>query len=202
MTITWCMAPKITRAADNFLPFWNILCPFTCLIHNPKNQTLKKMKKTPGHIIILHRKCTINDSHMMYVFLRYEAWSTEFLVIFDCFLTFTLPLTNQKIKILKNWKEKKKTCLKISSLYNSLPKIIIICYTVPEIWHLGYFLPFHLPNSPKNQNEQKKKMKKNAWRYHFTQMYQKSWSYSMLFLRYGAWQMQLLLLILGYFLPF
>ena len=30
---------------------------------------------------------------------------------------------------------------------------------------------------------------KKTWRYHhFTQVYQKSWSYAILFLRYGAWQ--------------
>ena len=41
---------------------------------------------------------------------------------------------------------------------------------------------------------------KNAWiYYHFTQVYQKSWSYAILLLRYGAWQMQLLFFILGYF---
>ena len=33
-------------------------------------------------------------------------------------------------------------------------------------------------------------------------MYQKSWSYALLFLRCGMWQMELLLLIWGYFLPF
>ena len=57
-------------------------------------------------------------------------------------------------------------------------------------------------NSPKNENSKKmKKEKKNTWRYHFTQVYQKTWSYVVLFLRYGAWQMSLFF-ILGYFLPF
>ena len=72
------------------------------------------------------------------------------------------PWQTKKSKFWKTEKKKKKTCLEISSLYNSLPKIIIICYTVPEIWHLGYFLPFHLPNSPKNQNEKKKKNEKKC----------------------------------------
>ena len=46
-------------------------------------------------------------------------------------------------------------------------------------------------------------MKKNAGRYHhFTQVYQKSWSYAILFLRHGTWHMQLLLFFLGYFLSF
>ena len=47
---------------------------------------------------------------------------------------------------------------KISSFATNVPKIMIIRYTVPEIWHmmdellffiLGYFLH---SNSPKNQN--------------------------------------------------
>ena len=52
-------------------------------------------------------------------------------------------------------------------------------------------------------NQKLKKMKKKAWRYnHFTQVYQKSWSYAILFLGYGAWRMWLLFFILGYILPF
>ena len=67
-----------------------------------------------------------------------------------------------------------------------------------------HFLPFQPPNNfhyncPKNQNLKKQK---NAWRYHFIRVYQKLWSYAILFLRYGAWQMQFLFFILGYFLLF
>ena len=36
--------------------------------------------------------------------------------------------------------------------------------------------------------------------YHFTQVYIKSWSNAILFLRYGTWRMSLLFFILGYFL--
>ena len=75
---------------------------------------------------------------------------------------------------------------------------MIICYTVPEIYgvwwmsllffNVGYFLLFYPPNSPKKENLKKKKKKETTtttWRYHhFTQVYQKSWSYAMLFLRY------------------
>ena len=72
----------------------------------------------------------------------------------------------------------------------------IIWYMVPEIWsapdiifcHLGSFFPLLPPNSLKNENFKKKK--KNTERYHhFTEVYQKSWSYAILFLRYGTWQM-------------
>ena len=100
--------------------------------------------------------------------------------------------------------------LEISSFYTSVPKIMIICYTVPEIWHLtdvivifhfGLFFVLLPPNSPKNKNF--KKNGRNNWRYHnFTQLYQKSWSSAILFLRHGVWQLQLLYFILGYFLLF
>ena len=80
------------------------------------------------------------------------------------------------------------------------------CYNVPKIWcvkdliifHFGlFFYPF-TPTCPKNENF---KNEKKAWRYlHFKQVYQKSWSYAILFLRYGTWRM--LIFILGYFLPF
>ena len=71
-------------------------------------------------------------------------------------------LTSQKIKIKQKWKKKH---LEISSFYNSVPKIMIICYTIPEIWcvtnviifHFGPFFG-HPHNKPKNQNL-KKKMK-------------------------------------------
>ena len=54
---------------------------------------------------------------------------------------------------------------------------------------LDYFLPLDPPNNPMRKKWKKienffEKWKK-AWRYHhFTQVYQKSWSYAILFLRY------------------
>ena len=85
------------------------------------------------------------------------------------FCPFT-PLTAWKIKI--NKKNEKKH-LKISSFYKSIPKIMIIFCTVPEIWwvtnvivifHFGLIfalypppLPPHPhPNSPKTQKRWKK----------------------------------------------
>ena len=73
---------------------------------------------------------------------------------------------------------------------------MIRCYAVPEIWHMtdvivtfhfGLFLPFYPRNSPKISS--------------FYEVYQKSRSYDILFLRYGKWHMQLLVFVLGYFLP-
>ena len=61
--------------------------------------------------------------------------------------------------------KKMKTCLKISSFYNSGLKIMIICCTVPKIWHVadviifhfGPFFPFYSPNNLKSHNFEKMK---------------------------------------------
>ena len=50
--------------------------------------------------------------------------------------------------------------------------------------HFGLFF-FAPSNSPKNHFLKKKK-KKNAWRYHFTHVYQKLWSHDVQFLRYAV----------------
>ena len=74
----------------------------------------------------------------------------------------TITLTAQKIKISK----KRKQYLEISSFNTSVPKIMIIWFTVPEIWwvtdvivifHCAIFCPFTPPplpppDSPKNEN--------------------------------------------------
>ena len=74
-----------------------------------------------------------------------------------------LPLWQPKIS--KFWKAEK-NYLETSSLYTSVPKMMIICYTVPEIWcmtdvivifHFGLFFALLPPNSPKNQNFEKMK---------------------------------------------
>ena len=75
-----------------------------------------------------------------------------------------IPLTNGKIKISKKWKK----LLEMSSFYTSLPKIVIIWYTVPEIWcmadvivifHFGLFFAF-LPPLTAQKNQISKKWKK------------------------------------------
>ena len=48
---------------QKFLSFWAIFCSFTSLTAQ-KIKILKKWKKTPGDIIILH-KCTENPDHML-----------------------------------------------------------------------------------------------------------------------------------------
>ena len=109
---------------QNFLSFSTVFCSFT-LLTTQKIIILKKWKKHL-EIISLLNKCTINDSHMMY-----GSWDMKrdrcncYFSFWAIFCLFT-PLTTQKIKILKKWKKH----LEISSFETSVPKIMIICYTV------------------------------------------------------------------------
>ena len=131
------------------------------------------MKKAAGYIIILHM-CTKNYDQMMY-----GSWDMVrdrcncYFSFWAIFCPFT-PLTAQKIKILKKWKK----CLEISSFYKSVPKIMIICYTVPEIWCvtdviISNFQPFFalLPLTAQKMKIKKKYIyiyiyEKIAWRHH------------------------------------
>ena len=62
------------------------------------------------------------------------------------------------------------------------------CICCFSFWAI--FCPFYCTNSPKNQNEKKKKKEKNTWRpHHFTHMYQKLSSDDVQFLRHDARQM-------------
>ena len=87
----------------------------------------KKFNKTPGDIIIL-QICAINENHMMCGSWDMECdWENVL-----SFWTVFCPFTTQKIKILQKWKKKSHKI----SFYASVPKIMIICYTVPEIRHM------------------------------------------------------------------
>ena len=107
-----------------FLSFWTTFCPPT----NLKTQKVKfkKMKKNPGYIIILHM-CTINDNHMMYGWWDIEHDEQIFLSFWTIFHTFT-PKNSKNLNF-----EKMKKHLEIWSFYANIPKIMIICCTVPEI---------------------------------------------------------------------
>ena len=132
---------------------WSITDKFFCHFglffahlptNNLENQNFEWMKQTHGDIIILQMctKCTINDNHM-----KYGSWDTEhdgqnFLSFRTIFCPFTV-LTPQKIKILKKWRK----CLEILWFYKNVPKTMIICYTVPTFFILGYFFALLHPRS-------------------------------------------------------
>ena len=129
MIMIWCMAPNIWSVTDNCFVILDRFLSFYSP-NNPKNQNFEKLKRAPGDIIILHM-CSINDTHMMYGSWDIERDRQILLSFWTIFCLFT-PLTTQKVKILKQ----RKNCKEILSFYTSVQKIMIICYTVPEIWRL------------------------------------------------------------------
>ena len=112
------------------------------------------------------------------------------------------------MKIPKKWKK----YLEILSINTSVPKIMIICFPAPEIWHMTNVIIFHFghffallnppppPNNPKNENEKKK----FAWRYcHWTvNSVPKMWLYAILFLRYCMWRINCHFSFWAIFCPF
>ena len=123
MYVSW----DIKRDGQNFLSFWTVFCHS----NNRKNQNFKKLKKMPGHIIILH-KCTKNHDRILYCSLDMVCNGCNCYFLFWAIFCPFASLTARKIKIKKTYE-------------------------------------------------------KNAGRYHhFTIVYQKSWSYAILFLRYDT----------------
>ena len=143
---SWDMAQD---GCNCYFSFWAICWKI-------KIKKKKKMKTTPGDIIILG-KCTINDVW----FLRYEAWQTESFIILAHFLPFHPTNNSKKKKKKENFEKMKKKPGDI--ILHKCTKNLIICYTAPEIWcvtdviifHFGLVLPFYPPNSPKYQNLKK-----------------------------------------------
>ena len=120
-----------------------------------------------------------------------DIWCMLDVIVFH--LGYFLPFYPPNSPKNKNLKKH----LEISSFYTSVPKIMIICYTILKIWcvkdvivvfHSGHFFTLLPPQQPKKWKFQKSET--TGWRYHhFTQEYQKSWLHAILFLRYGTWRM-------------
>ena len=104
------------------------------------------------------------------------------------------PVTAPEMKISRKWKnswryhhfthvhQKSWSHVILLLRYGTWRRDIIV------IFYFGLFFALLPPNLPKKWKF-KKKWKK-PWSYHHvTQVYQKSWSYPILFLRYSAWRM-------------
>ena len=134
---------------------------------------------------------TKNCNHM-----RYGSWYTEwdgqnFLSFWAIFCPFT-PLTNHKIKILKNER----------SIFRSYHFTRVYQKLRSYLWFFCHFGSFCL--WPTKQPEKSKSWKsKNKTRryYHFTVVYHKWQSCDVWFLKYGARETEFFI-ILDYFLPF
>ena len=120
---------SIEQGRQNFLSFQAISCLFISLTTR-KIKILKRWKKaTGGHYRFKHEYHKWKSYDVW--FLRYETQQTEFFLVLDHFLSFYTPpspVTTQRTK----------KHLEISSFYTSVQKILIICYTVPEIWHVTH----------------------------------------------------------------
>ena len=144
MIIWYWSVPEIWHVTDvivisHFGLFFALLTPPPP--NSQKNENFTKMKKYPGDIIILH-KCTKTHDNMMCCSWDMVRGRCNYFSFWATFCPFT-PLTAQKIKISLKWKK----VLEISSFYASVPKIMIICYIVLEIWHMMYVIVvFHLGN--------------------------------------------------------
>ena len=135
---------------DHFLPFYHP--------NNPNNQNFEKMKKPPGHIIILHR-CNIIDNHIMY-----GSWDTKrdrntFFVILDYILPFYPPNKSKN----QNFEKMKKTPKDIIILHICAINDNHIMYVTWDIKHdRQTFLLFWTIFSPLNPlTTQKIKILKN-----------------------------------------
>ena len=114
------------------------------------------------------------------------------MVIFHFGLFFPSYLPNS----VKNQNlQKMKKMPGISSFCNSVSKIMIICYTIPEISCVMDVIIFHAIFCSFILTDQKIKIQKKKWKkqleknHHFTSVHQKLWSDVGKFLRYGAQQM-------------
>ena len=93
--VIWCLYGSwdIKCQGHRFLSFWAIF--------NPQNQNFEKTKKCLG-ILSLYT-CVPQMTIMMYDFWYIKHYRHNFLSFWAIFCPFT-PLTIQKIKILKKWK--------------------------------------------------------------------------------------------------
>ena len=134
MTIMWYMVLEIWSSPDFFVIFSHFLPSYPLTAWKMKiSKKKKKMKKRPkklGDIITL-QKCTKNHDHRLYCSWDTAHYRCNYFSIWAILLPF-MPLTAQKMKISKKWKK----CPEMSSFYTSATKIMIICYIVPEIWHV------------------------------------------------------------------
>ena len=126
---------------------------------------------------------------------------------FSFWATFCLfiSLTAQKIKIKKKAKEKPGDIIILHMCTKNYDQMMYGSWDmVRDRYNYFLFWAIFCPFiSLTAQKIKILKKKLSTWRYHhFTYMYQKLWSDDVRFLRYGAWQMLLLFMILGYFLPF
>ena len=174
MTIIWCMVPETWSMTDRIFCHSGLFFAPLPPIWTQKIKILKKIikkTKTPEDIIILH---------MCIVWCMVPEISS----IMDrivCHLDHFLPFypSNNIITLHKHIKNHDHV------LYCSLDVGLKGCNCYFSFWAI--FCPFNCLTVWKIKIL---KNEKKPYRYHhFTTVYQESWSYAILFLRYDPWQM-------------
>ena len=108
------------------------------LPNSPKNQNLKKKKKTPGDIIIL-QECTKNHDQMLYCSWDMVRDGCNYFSFWTIFCTFT-PITVQKIKMKKKkWKKTLIILHKCIKNHDHMQYEIWCITDVIAIFHFGLF---------------------------------------------------------------
>ena len=85
---------------QNFLSFWTIFCPFTPLTR--KIKILKKSKKAPGDIIILHMCIEYHDHMLQFSWETTRDGCNFYFSFWAIFCPFILPLVTKKSKLKEN----------------------------------------------------------------------------------------------------
>ena len=147
------------------------------------------MNKSAGDIIILHM-CTKNHNHKMYSSWDMSATDRIF-CHYGVFFALLPPYAPRKSKFWKKKQTNKLEDIVILQMFTINDSHMICGFSDIECNRqnvfviLDRFLPFYPPNNPKNRNFEKLKRVPLEY-HHFTQVYQKSWSYAILLLRYGV----------------
>ena len=113
------------------------LLPFNCKTEkiNWKIKNSKKWKKLKG----ISSFYTSVPKIKIIGYIVPEIWHvTDVIIMFHFWLFFALLIHYQpkKWKFFKKWKKH----LEISLFYTTAPKIMTICYTVPEIWDVTHVI--------------------------------------------------------------
>ena len=146
----WCVTDVIF--IFHFELLFALLPPPPPSHNNQEKQNFEKMKKNSWryyHFTHVYHKWQSYDVW----FLRYEIWFLQYVLWFRATFYLTNKSKNQNF-------EKMKKHLEISSFYTVVTKIMIICYTFPEIWHMTdviFIFHFGLFFAWKIKNLQKRK---------------------------------------------
>ena len=130
----WCMTNVIV--IFHFELFFALLAVPPPPAQQPEKYKFQNNEKKPIKILSFYTSVKKNHDYILHC-----SWDMARDGCNCCFPFWAIScpfalLAPQKVKISKQWKKS----LEISSSYTSVPKIMIICYTVLEIWHMTHLI--------------------------------------------------------------